>query len=95
MEWPLYWPPYDVPVDAPITKAVHTAYQTAMGEEPQYYGFAAVEDASFLNLAGIPTISIGPGSITVAHAPNEHVEIEELMDACRIYALAIVEWCGV
>ena len=37
----------------------------------------------------------GPGSITVAHAPNEHVAIEELMDACRIYALAIVGWCGV
>ncbi|MBW2617371.1 MAG: ArgE/DapE family deacylase [Deltaproteobacteria bacterium] len=95
VEWPLYWPPYDVPVDAPICQAVHTAYQAALDEEPKYYGFAAVDDAAFLNLAGIPAITIGPGSITVAHAPNEHVEIEELMDACRIYALAIVEWCGV
>ena len=84
-----------MPADAPICQAVLAAYQEAKGQEPKYYGFAAVDDAAFLNKAGIPAVTIGPGSLTVAHAPNEHVEIEELMDACRIYALSIVEWCGV
>jgi acetylornithine deacetylase len=54
-----------------------------------------VDDATFLNQAGIPTIGVGPGHIQHAHAANEHVEIEELVDAAKIYALCIVEWCGV
>jgi acetylornithine deacetylase len=95
VEWLLWWPPYDVPADAPICKTVAAAYGAALGEAAKYYGFAAVDDAAFLNRAGIPAVSIGPGSLTVAHAPNEYVEIPELMDSAKIYALSIVDWCGV
>ncbi len=90
-----WWPPYDVPVDAPICTAVATAYDAVLGEPAGFYGFAAVDDAAFLNQAGIPTITLGPGHLQVAHAPNEYVEIEEVVDAAKIYALSIVEWCGV
>lgn len=95
VEWLLWWPPYDVPVDAPICKAVEVAREAVLNEPANYYGFAAVDDATFLNQAGIPAITIGPGNLQVAHAPNEYVEIAELVDAAKIYALAIVEWCGV
>jgi len=66
-----------------------------MEEPAKYYGFAAVDDAAFLNRAGIPAITIGPGDLRVAHAANEYVAIDELVDAAKIYALSIVEWCGV
>ena len=95
VEWLLWWPPYDLPPDAPICKAVATAYQSVMAKPVSYYGFAAVDDAAFLNRAGIPAVTIGPGDLRVAHAPNEYVDIEELIDATKIYALSIVEWCGV
>ena len=95
VEWPRGWPPYDLPADAPICRAVHVAYEAAMDETPKYYGFAAVDDATWFNLAGIPAITLGPGDLAVAHAPDEYVGIDELMEACRIYALSIVEWCGV
>ena len=95
VEWLLWWPPYDVSPDAPICKTVAATYEAVMGEPVKYYGFAAVDDATFLNIAGIPAITIGPGSLIVAHAPNEYVEIAELVDAAKIYALSIVEWCGV
>ena len=94
VEWLLWWPPYDVPADAPICQAVDKAYVGAMAKKPEYYGFAAVDDAAFLNRAGIPAISIGPGSIRVAHADNEYVDIHELVNAAKIYALSILEWCG-
>ena len=95
VEWLLWWPPYDVPTDAPICKAVSQAYESAIGEPVKYHGLAFVDDATFLNEAGIPAISIGPGNFLVTHAPNEYVEIDELVDAAKIYALSIVEWCGV
>lgn len=93
--WDFWWPPFDVPPDAPICRAVATAYASALGKPAVVYGFAAVDDAVFLNQAGIPTISMGPGDIRMAHAPNEYVEIQELVDAAKVYALSIVEWCGV
>ena len=95
VEWLLWWPPYDIPADVPICKTASAAYEAALGEDAKYYGFAAVDDAAFLNQTGIPAISMGPGSLTVAHAPNEYVEIAELMDSAKIYALSIVDWCGV
>jgi len=95
VEWPIWWPPYEVPVDAPICKTIAAVYESVMGEPVKYYGFAAVDDAAFLNRAGIPAVSIGPGDLSICHAPNEYVEIAELVDATKIYALSIVEWCGV
>lgn len=90
-----WWPPYDIPKDAPICKAAAVACEAVLNEPAKYYGFTAVDDATFLNQAGIPTITLGPGSIEVAHTANEYVEIKDLLDAAKIYALTIVEWCGV
>lgn len=95
VDWWIVWPGFEVPVDAPICRAIDTAYQAALGEAPEYYGYACVADATFLNQAGIPTICIGPGTVQTLHAANEHVSIDELVDAAKIFALSIVEWCGV
>lgn len=80
--------------DYSICRTLASCVEETLGEPAKFYGFAAVDDAAFLNRAGIPAVSIGPGSLTVAHAPNEHVEIRELLDCARIYALTMLEWCG-
>ena len=90
-----WWPPYDVPKDSPICRAAAIAYESVLNEPAKYNGFTAVDDATFLNQAGIPTITMGPGSIEIAHTANEFIEIEDLVDAAKIYALTIVEWCGI
>ena len=90
-----WWPPYDVDPDSPICKSAAVAYEAVLNEPAKYYGFTAVDDATFLNQAGIPTITLGPGSIELAHTANEYIEIKDLLDAAKIYALTIVDWCGV
>jgi acetylornithine deacetylase len=94
VEFTQWWPPYDVPADAPICQAVDRAVLAAMGEPAKRYGFAAVNDAAFLNMAGVPTITLGPGDLANAHAIDEFVDIEDVIDAARIYACTIAEWCG-
>jgi acetylornithine deacetylase len=37
---------------------------------------------------------MGPSTVELAHTANEYVEIQDLVDAARVYALTIVEWCG-
>ncbi|MBT7952555.1 MAG: ArgE/DapE family deacylase [Gammaproteobacteria bacterium] len=95
LEWVLNWPGWELESNAPICQAVHHAYETTFNKEPNYYGFWSASDATFLTQAGIPTICLGPGSVQHAHAANEQVEIEELVNASKIYAMSIAEWCGV
>jgi acetylornithine deacetylase len=99
IEWKLHWPAFWVPVDHPICTAVGDAHEAAaagtrFAGRPEVHGFAAVEDATFLNLGGIPAISYGPGDLRVAHADDEHCEIDEVLTACKTYALLAIDWCG-
>ena len=41
-----------------------------------------------------PALIWGPKGANV-HAPDEYVEIDALMDLVKMYALTIIEWCGV
>lgn len=96
LDWNNYWwPPYDLSVDSPICITAKEAYQQLFQRNVEPVGFMGVDDASFLNSAGIPTITMGPGSTRDAHTANEHIEIAELMDAAKLYAMTIVEWSGV
>lgn len=50
-------------------------------------GCTGITDARFyINQAKIPTVILGPGSLSVAHTANEWVEVEDLVSAARIYA---------
>lgn len=92
--------PFQVDKDHPICRHVANAHeQAAKGtrfEGPAVFaGFYAVCDATYLSLQGVPSIVYGPGSLLVAHAPDEYIEIDELMVATKTYALATMDWCGV
>ncbi len=100
LNWKVNWPAFAVDEDHPICKLVASAHERAAQgtrfEGPaQFAGFYAVCDAAFLNPQGVPAIVYGPGSLLVAHAADEHIEIEELMVATRTYALATMDWCQV
>jgi acetylornithine deacetylase/succinyl-diaminopimelate desuccinylase family protein len=94
VEWLHHWPASAVDPSHPIVSATCRAHERASGSPATVNGFPAVEDATFLNQRDIPAISYGPGDLRVAHANDEHVEIEELLLATRTYALLAAEWCG-
>lgn len=85
--------PSDVPVDAPIVRALDTALRNR-GEPVRVEGMSAWTDAAILNDAGIPAICFGPGDITLAHAAEEYVIIEEIERATAILADLARQWCG-
>ncbi len=94
-EWVFRWPAYDLPAEAPICQVCSGAGRAVNPECGSLYGFPAVNDAAFLNAAGIPTVAMGPGELRLAHGAGEYVPIQDILDAAKIYALAIAEWCGV
>jgi acetylornithine deacetylase len=46
-------------------------------------------EGGFFAAAGVPTVVCGPGSITVAHKPDEFVEISQL-DECDAFLERLV-----
>jgi acetylornithine deacetylase/succinyl-diaminopimelate desuccinylase-like protein len=39
-------------------------------------------------------VIFGPGDLALAHAPDERLEVEELLHAVEALALAIASFCG-
>jgi len=74
----------ECPLDDPLLLTSARALEAeGLSGEPR--GVPYTPHASVLAEAGIPCITIGPGSIDQAHSPNEWVEISQLEAAVRIY----------
>jgi len=81
---------------SPDTRLVRDARAAVLAEtrrDPDLVGFTGITDARFyINQARVPTIILGPGSLSVAHAANESVAVDELVTAARAYARLFVSF---
>ena len=82
-----YYPTWQTPEDAPAMRAASAAYRNAFAAEPEvgFWTFSTNAVAT-AGMHGIPTIGFGPGHERYAHAPNEQVEIEDLVRCSAFYA---------
>jgi acetylornithine deacetylase len=83
--------PSDVSVDAPVVTILRRAVE-AEGMESRIEGMSAWTDAAILNAADIPAICFGPGDISLAHAAEEFVPIEEIEKATRVLTRVARDW---
>lgn len=83
--------PSDVPVDAPVVKALGDAMHSC-GVEPRVAGVTAWTDAAILNDAGIPAICFGPGDMSLAHADEEWISLDEVERATAVLARLAEAW---
>ncbi|MGQ0569210.1 MAG: M20 family metallopeptidase, partial [Armatimonadota bacterium] len=85
----------ETPATAPIVRAVERACRAVTGLAPRYGGVPGSTDGTFLRAwAGIPIVTIGPGKRDVPHQADEYVNIDELVEAARVYAASIVYFLG-
>lgn len=85
--------PSDVSVDAPLVLALGEALR-AEGEEVHVEGMSAWTDAALLNEAGIPAVCFGPGDISLAHAAEEYIPLDEIDRARDVLSALARRWCG-
>jgi acetylornithine deacetylase len=97
IEWVNHWPPHEVGQDHPLVSTCVACRDEVAEGRPEFQtgrplqAIHGVDDATFLNQAGIPAITCGPGA--EAHQLNESVPVEELVTAAKIYALTAMDWC--
>ena len=61
-------------------------------EPPAIEAFTAASELAWYAERGIAGTIFGPGRIAQAHAPNEYVEVAQLVAACQAMALAAAAW---
>ncbi|MGW0706961.1 M20 family metallopeptidase [Streptomyces sp. NPDC002643] len=81
-------PALDTSPDAPIVTALCQALADH-GRPSTARGMPFGTDASKLARAGIPSVVLGPGSVTDAHAAEESVDLAEVALAARVVVAAV------
>ena len=82
-----YFPTWMIEADHPVTKSLVESYKKVFREEPIVDKWTfSTNGVSIMGMHGIPCIGFGPGHEDQAHAPNEHISKNELIEAAAMYA---------
>ncbi|MGM0395885.1 MAG: M20 family metallopeptidase [Bacillota bacterium] len=83
----MYHPPLITSFNESIVTAVREGIREVIGYEPTITSGIGWSDAALLKTyANIPTVVFGPGDLSLAHTEEEHVQIDDLMNAVDIYS---------
>ena len=82
-------PVVSVDKDETIVSITAQAYKDITDRDPVYGGVPGATDGTYLMyLKGTPCLVVGPGPRHIPHQTDEYVEIEEMVEALRIYLLS-------
>jgi acetylornithine deacetylase len=88
------WGPFETTRDHKACQTLSSVMEN-MGMQPVFSGMKSVVDNAYIQEMGIPTVSCGPGRLADgAHGPNEHIAIEEILQAIKLYVGFFIDWCG-
>lgn len=82
-------------INEPIVKAISQAFEYVNKKKAIYNGVPGATDGTFLKCwKNIPIVTTGAGNRLIPHQANEYVEIEELVETAKIYALTAMLYLG-
>ena len=88
-----FLPGSETSTEHPIFDHLADAYQSA-NRDYQVQGAPFASDGYVFNLhSPTPVITVGVGGDN-AHAPNEYIYVQDLIDLTRIFARTMTSWCG-
>lgn len=86
--------PFEMDLSHPFVRVFEQSFQEAVGLPLNIVGSpAGCDSRTWHNIAHCPTLQYGPGRLEQCHAVNEYVEIEQYLNAIKIYANLILNWC--
>jgi acetylornithine deacetylase len=88
------FPSLEIDPNHPGTSFLTNTFENTLSKKPTIGMSSTVTDAGWLGRAGIPTVIFGPGKLEDAHAVNEKVDIQQLLDFTKVMAVFIAKWCN-
>ncbi len=87
-----YAPGYTDP-DSLLVGMVSEAHRELTGLSPAVRGAPWGSDLRLFAAAGVPVLHYGPGAVHLAHAPDEHVPLAEVVQTAEVLVRLIVATC--
>ncbi|MGC9335176.1 MAG: M20/M25/M40 family metallo-hydrolase, partial [Anaerolineae bacterium] len=79
----------------PLVQATVRCVRETLGHRPRLGRWSFSTDGTYTaGMANIPTVGLGPGEEQYAHTCDEHIRLNDVVDAARIYARLAVELLG-
>ena len=80
-------------IDDPVVQAADWATRQMSHQEPTYAGVPGATDGTFLwALKNIPIVTMGAGDRQVPHQVDEWVDLDQLVETAKIYALTALHY---
>ena len=88
--------PTRTPDDSPVIAALDRSIRKVLGRAPALVASPGTYDHKHVaRIAGVPhCVAYGPGELEQAHQPNEYCGVEDLLNATKVLALAILDLAG-
>ena len=84
--------PAEISADSPFAANVLDAVETVTGARPPFIGTPYGSDVrNLVNDAGMEAVTFGPGDVTGAHVPDEHLGLAELRQAALVVTMVTVD----
>jgi succinyl-diaminopimelate desuccinylase len=77
--------------DESAAKALSDSVQAVTGQAPPFEMCPGLLETRFYATRGIPAYAYGPGLLSVAHGPNEYVDMRKVIESAAIYALTAMD----
>jgi acetylornithine deacetylase/succinyl-diaminopimelate desuccinylase-like protein len=78
--------PFETPADSPLVTGLIELTEKRTGQAPEPIGVPAWTDAhNFVDFAGAEAVVYGPGDFTVAHLPEEHIDVNAVVACAEIF----------
>ena len=84
----------ETPEDHPFVQTCINSL-SKIGLKRKVKGVSTHTDMGWFVNVGIPTINFGPGEMRMAHQNDESLAEEDLIEATKVLACNILDWCGV
>lgn len=71
------------------------AFERVRGSPPRFAASISTSDGNYISEYGVDVITYGPGSFEMGtHGVNEYIPVEDLIACTKVYAVALLDWCG-
>ena len=77
--------------DAALGQALSRSIRAVTGDAPRFELCPGLLEIRFYAAQGIPAFAYGPGLLSVAHGPNEYVDVRKVINCAAIYALTAMD----
>ncbi|HVH71345.1 MAG TPA: ArgE/DapE family deacylase [Candidatus Dormibacteraeota bacterium] len=73
--------------NGPVRQALAHAIHQVTGKPPHFELCPGLLETRFYAAEGVPSYAYGPGLLSVAHGPNEYVDLRRVIECASVYAL--------